>query len=148
MWPLVIASLTSALLSFGSAWQIQSWRHDAEEKHRVEQEAAQALSAQRDLRALENRRYTAAASAQVAAAARDTELRRDAAGSRDALVGLSHATDQALREAGASHAACTERAATLGELLAASTKEYRDLGEKASRHVSDIKTLTDTWPKE
>jgi len=148
MNPLILSALIAAVLSAGSAWQIQSWRYDAKEKHRVEEESAQALAAQRDLRALENRRHTVAAAAQDAAVGRAVDLRRAADGSRAALISLHDAAATALREADASHTACTVRAAALSGLLIDSATKYRDLGEKASRHVSDIKTLIDAWPKE
>ena len=140
----LVSALVSSVLAFGGAWKIQSWRADAKEKARVEQ----ILVEQRELRVLENRRNSAAASAQAAAVGRGIDLRRAADGSRVAIVGLHDAAAAALREADASHATCTQRAATLSGLLADSTKEYRDLGEKASRHVSDIQTLIDAWPKE
>ncbi|MDP2323519.1 MAG: hypothetical protein Q8N51_05760 [Gammaproteobacteria bacterium] len=148
MNPLILSALIAAALSAGSAYQIQEWRYGAKEKARVEQESAQALAAQRDLRALENRRYAVAASAQVAAVGRDISLRRDADGSRAALISLSNAAEQALREAGTSHDACTVRATAISELLTVCAARHRELGEKASRHVSDIQTLTDAWPRE
>jgi len=148
MNPLIIAALISASAAGFVAWQVQSWRYDAKEKHRVEEQAAHDIAAQRELRALENRRQTAAAAAQAAAVGRGIDLRRAADGSRLALVGLSHAADQALREASASHDACIVRVTTASELLTQCAAEYRGLGEKASRHVSDIQTLTDTWPRE
>lgn len=144
MNPLILSALISAVLASSSAWKIQSWRYAAKEKARVEQ----VLVEQRELRVLENRRYSAAAAAQDAAVGRAVDLRRAADGSRAALISLHDAAATALREADASHAACTVRAATLSGLLADSTKEYRDLGEKASRHVSDIQTMIDAWPGE
>lgn len=34
----IIAAAIAALLAFGSAWKVQSWRFDAREKERLEQE--------------------------------------------------------------------------------------------------------------
>lgn len=144
MNPLILSALISAVLASSSAWKIQSWRYAAKEKARVEQ----ILVEQRELRVLENRRYSAAAAAQDAAVGRSIDLRRAADGSRAALISLHDAAATALREADASHTACTQRAAALSGLLIDSATKYRDLGEKASRHVSDIKTLIDAWPKE
>lgn len=148
MNPLALAALISAVLSAGSAWQIQSWRFDAKEKHRVEQESAQALAAQRELRLLEARRTAAVVAAQNAAAGRLSGLRRDADGARIALVSLSDAAAQALREARASHDACLVRADALGDVLAQCGVRHQALAETCDRHVSDIKTLIDAWPKE
>ena len=140
-----VAVLMGAFAAGGTtAWKVQNWRADAKEKEHVEQ----VLIAEKELRALDTRRASVAAAAQNAAVGRGIDLRRAADGSRAALLGLSDATATALREADANHNACLVRATTLSELLTASTKEYRDLGEKASRHVSDIQTLIDAWPKE
>lgn len=139
----LIAAAISAVIAFGSAWQIQSRRADSKEKERVEQ----ALREKEDLRILENRRNSVAVSERDAATRRDAELRAAADGSRAALVGLSHAAEQALREAGSSHSACIARTATATRLLNQCGAAYQDLGERADRHVSDLKTLIGVWPK-
>lgn len=143
MSPQLIIAAIIAALGFGSAWQIQSWRFDAREKDRAEQILVnQRAAAASDIRRLDN-----IIGAQNRATARMAVLRRDADGSRSALIGLSNAADSALRSAQDSHAACTERAITLAYLLRASAAEYRALGEIADRHASDVKTLTEAWPR-
>lgn len=139
---LIIAALIAAA-GFGSAWQIQSWRADAKEKDRVEQE----LVDQRNAATTAIRRTEAVIQAQSAATVRDGVLRRDAAGARDALVGLSLATEQALRDAATTHAACTERARALGVVLGTVAAAGGEVSAKADRHASDAKTLTDAWPR-
>jgi hypothetical protein len=146
--PLILSALIAAVLSAGSAYQVQEWRYGAKEKTRVEQESAQALAAQRELRLLESRRTSAVVASQNAAAGRMSGLRRDADGVRAALVSLSDATAQALREARTSHDACIVRADALGDVLAQCGVRHQALAETCDRHVSDIKTLIDAWPKE
>lgn len=143
---LVIATAVTAAVaatSFGSAWQIQSWRYAAKEAQHEKQKLADVQqSAAATIRRADN-----IIAAQDAAKNRDSALRVDVAGARNALVGLHDAAADALRAAGASQAACLERAATLSELHQASARKYVELGEKADRHASDIQTLIEAWPK-
>jgi chromosome segregation ATPase len=139
----LIAALLVTAMGFGAGWKVQQWRFDAQEAERAKRELVAIQSAaEADLR-----RQAAIASAQDAAVRRERQLRNDAAGSRDALVGLSHAADAALRAAEASHGACLNRATALSDVLETVSTERRELSEKADRHVSDIQTLTDAWPK-
>lgn len=39
IWTYVATALVAAALSFGGAWKVQNWRHDAMEKERIENEA-------------------------------------------------------------------------------------------------------------
>ena len=126
MNPCLIVALAIAAGSFGSAWQIQSWRYDAKEKARVEQQ-------------LEDVRQSAARNIRF----RDVEI--DAQNQAETRARTS--TDAALRAAGASKEACLIRAATLGELFEESAAEYTELAEKAGRHVNDIQKLTGSWPE-
>lgn len=143
MNPQIIIAAVIAVGGFGSAWKLQDWRYGAKETERAEQELAnQRLSAAQALR-----QSQAAFEAQNLSTARAVGLRRDADGVRAALVGLSHATDAAMRAAAVTHEACVERAATLGELFNASAKEYSDVAEKAGRHANDIQTLVAAWPE-
>lgn len=139
---LIIAALIAAA-GFGSAWQIQSWRADAKENERAQQQ----LVDQRQSAATAIRRADNVITATNAATVRDAGLRRDADGARGALVGLSDAADSALRASGASLDACLVRAATFSELLGTVAAEGGDLAQKADRHANDAKTLMDAWPK-
>lgn len=139
----LIAALLVTAMGFGAGWKVQQWRFDAQEAERAKRElVAIKNSAEADLR-----RQAAVASAQDGAVRRERQLRDDAAGSRNALVGLSDAADAALRAAEASHATCLNRAVALGAVLETIATERRELSEKADRHVLDIQTLTDAWPK-
>jgi hypothetical protein len=139
----IISSIISVALSFSAAWRLQDWRYKSQEKDRVEQQ----LEDQRLATKAITRRDTAVIEAQNQSAIRERGLRLDAAGSRDALVGLSDAIDSALRDAAASQAACSQRAASLGDVLKASSNSYQGLAEICDRHASDVKTLSDAWPK-
>lgn len=142
MSPQIIAAALIAAVGFGSAWQIQSWRMDAREKERAEQELVdQQLSAKAAIR-----RQEKVIEAVNASNVREVTLRRDAAGSRAALVGLSHAAEQALRDAATSHSACINRATAIRVVLDQCGAAYQELGTVADRHANDAKTLMDAWP--
>ncbi len=80
------------------------------------------------------------------AAQREQKNRRDAAASRAALLGLSHAADEALRAAADSHQACLAGAIASADVLKQCGSEYRGLAETCDRHVNDLKTLSNSWP--
>lgn len=139
---LIIAALI-AVAGFGTAWKVQDWRYNAKEKERAEQQ----LEAQRMVAAASRRQREDVIAAQNEAQVRANRLRMDAAGSRAALIGLSNATEQAMRDAALSHAACTERAHTIGVVLNQCAGAYQELGAVADRHASDVQTLIGAWPK-
>ena len=128
---------------FGAAWKIQNGIAAEKENEYVQQ----TLRATQDAAATAIRRADNVIIAQSEAALRERRLRADAASSRDALVGLSHATEQALRDAVTSHATCLERAAAIADVQQQSTERYRSLGETCDRHVNDIKMMQEAWPK-
>ena len=132
-----------AVTSFGSAWKIQDWRMGAKEKEYVEQ----ALVDQRAEATNAIRRTETVIKAQSEGATRSAGLRRDAAGARTAIVSLSDAAEQALREAATSHNTCLDRATTLDQLLGTMATAGGELAEKAGRHVNDLQTLEAAWPK-
>lgn len=85
--------------------------------------------------------------AQNDAQKREIELRNVAAAARNESVGLRKAADN-LRDqlAGASAAAAIDRAAAIADVLAACGREHQELAERCDRHVSDIRTLIQSWP--
>lgn len=139
----LIAALLSAAVSFGAAWQIQNWRMDAHEKQAI----AAAIVEQQAAHAEQQARTDAVISAQNDARKREVVLRADAGHARDALAGLRQSTADAMQAAGSTLNACLVVTSTAGELLNTSAGKYRDLAEDADRHVSDLKTLTDAWPR-
>jgi hypothetical protein len=86
--------------------------------------------------------------AQNDARKREIFLRAAADGARGELDGLRIEIDAARDQlAGASKNAAVERAIAVGAVLQDCSRRYTGLAEKADRHVSDIRTLTDSWPK-
>ena len=147
MNPQLVIRLVIAAAIFGSAWTIQDWRYGAKEADRDRQTHENTLESERLARRAESGNSTRTIKALNAANKRADALRANAAGSRDALVRLSDAADEALRTAGRSLDACLDAATTSSQLLVAVSTERRELAEAADRHVSDIQTLTDAWPK-
>ena len=143
---LIIAAVI-AVASFGggfaSAWKIQNGIAAEKENEYVQQ----TLRATQESAATAIRRADNVIAAQSAAALRERRLRADAASSRDALVGLSHAADEALSRAQATHAACLNTASAQSVVLNQCANEYRSVAEDADRAISDRQTLIDSWPK-
>ena len=86
--------------------------------------------------------------AQNDARKREITLRADADGARGELDGLRIEIDAARDQlATASRDAAAQRAVAVGAVLQDCSRRYSGLAEKADRHVNDIRTLTDSWPK-
>lgn len=143
---LIVTTLASAVLAgvsgFGIAWKLQG----ANITELKEDYAQQLLVNERANAATAIRRVDQVMAAQNAANVRADSLRADANSSRAALIGLSNATERALSNAAASHNACLVTATANSELLNLCSSRYRELGETSDRHVSDLKTLTESWP--
>ena len=138
----IIAALIAAA-GFGTAWKIQDWRMDAKEKEHVEQ----ILDAERRAAAQSLRNQDTVIDAQSEAARRSVTLRRDAAGSRDALVGLSRAAEAALRDAAASKDACIDSASKLKVVFLECSRNYEEVARDADNWENDARTLADAWPR-
>ena len=67
--------------------------------------------------------------------------RAESVGLRDDAAGLRHQLDQLSRDA------AIERATAIGGVLAQCGERYQVLAQRCDRHVSDLRTLTDAWPK-
>lgn len=150
MNPLLISAAVAGAIGFGGAWQIQSWRMDANEKQAIEISAAQ----ERALHARQQENSDRVLTASNDARARETVLRSELDDARRAS-GRLRSTSASLRsELSASTAnACFEPNAPSGELLdlysaivAEQADEATELAGQADRHASDIQTLTGAWP--
>ena len=137
---ILTAAITAA---FGSGWQINQWRHDANEKQAIEAAAV----AQRELYALEQKRSNGVISAQNVARTREIVLRRDADSARSSIDGLREQSARAVQSARASHDACLVASSTATELLNQCGKRYSELGATADRWVSEVILLQDSWPR-
>lgn len=136
----IYLAIAAAMFSTGlgtGVW-IQGLVNDSKEKKRVEKEFVQAKVDA----AIAVRRTDNVIIAQNESVALEGALRRSVAANRDALIRLSDASKAALEAAGATHAACLDRAAALSEVFGQCSKEYVGLGEKADRHTIDIRALT------
>lgn len=128
---------------FGAAWKLQNGIAAEKENEYVQQ----TLRATQDAAATAIRRADNVIIAQSEAALRERRLRADAASSRDAVGRLSHAADEALSRAQATHAACLVTASAQSVVLNQCANEYRSVAEDADRAISDRQTLIDSWPK-
>jgi len=139
----LISAIVAAAIGFGTAWQIQSWRMDANENHRITQQA----EAERELYALEQKRSAQVVAAANAARLRERKLRLDAAAAVAAADSLRSALTRNVQAARDDPGSCPDRTATASELLVECSQEYTTLAGRCSRHVSDIETLIGAWPK-
>ena len=143
---LMIKLAISAFLYAGglaTGWYIQDYFITKKENEDAKQKlAAIQLAAAATIRNLDN-----VITAQNNAAARERKLRADASGSRDALISLSAAAEDALRTAETSHAACNIIANTQSQLFRSCSTEYQRVAEDADRAISERQTILDAWPK-
>ena len=125
------------------AWQLQEMRYGNIEKERVQAQ----LVAEREFAQNESKRQQNTVDALNTARTREAGLRADASAARDATNRLHNATDAAIARAKTSNEACLISATSLGDVFQRCSNEYRKLGEISDRHVSDIQTLNESWPK-
>lgn len=138
------SAVISAALAFGSAWKIQSWRMDAQEKQRAEQIIETQKLVFRKYEVDQERVHTA----QNTAVLRQRDLLNVLNAARDELDGLRRTSDEANRRiAAASADALRQYATTANAVLAECTRAYLGVAEKAQGHANDVGTLTEAWPK-
>lgn len=148
----VIELIAVVLLLGGFAWGTHWW-NDRQQQigyDRAQAEyAAKALLAEQKARATETELRKQLEDAQNAATQREQVIRSTAAAAsaasvslRDTLTtirnGVPTATVEALRNA----------TVALTDVFGDCQAKYRGLAEKADRHASDVKTLSDAWPIE
>jgi hypothetical protein len=107
-----------------------------------------ALTAETAARIKEQSLMTQLAEAQNAATERETKLRADYAAAHATALGLRN-TLADLRNGlpTASVAACRQTSATALDVFGECTATVERLAAAADGHASDVKTLTDAWPK-
>ena len=146
---LLVALLAAALFAGVQTLQLASARGDVAQAEReasrlrdaiavANTEAAnkaaalqsQVLKAQNDAK----KREATMRAAFDAAVSESDGLRGDVAALRDQLAGAS-------ADAGA------ERALALGSVLAKCAAEHQKLAQRCDRHVDDLRTLTEAWPR-
>ena len=139
---LISAALAFAL-GFGAAYKIQGVRIELADKQRSEI----ALEAERLVSRLESQRSAQNIAAQNNRALRESRLRADADAARGAAVSLRSALDAAVQTARADPVACADTALAISRLQLECSAAYGDLAATADRHVSDLQTLIDAWPR-
>ena len=139
----LITATIAAALGFGAAW---TWQGRAIDTLKLEV-ADDRIQQQRAARAALERATLQVVSAQNEAVVRAGLLRQSADAARRESDGLRESIATAMRAATANLDACTVTTHTLGGLLDQCGREYQELGAKADRHVSDVKTLMGAWPR-
>ncbi len=139
----LISAAVALACGFGAAWQIRGAQITQLELDYANTRIAQ----QKTARATIERTTTTLIKAQNNASTRAIEQRRTAALADTEHQRLLNAIADALRDTHTTLDACTERATAIGGLLAECSSSYKELGTKADRHVSDLKTLSEAWPK-
>jgi hypothetical protein len=132
----VVGLVLGLALSFGSAWQIQSWRYAAAESARLEQVISDNLIAAKKF----DLQLTTTIEAQNHANERLVIIKKDADSAKSQLGSLRVASNIALQAAGQSIATTATAAATFSELFNICSARYQILGEEADGHVSDLRT--------
>jgi len=131
------------MAGFGLAWRLQTATINQMELDN----ANQRISLQRAARATIERQQTAVVTAQNAAAKRRRAINAVRRDGDAALVGLRDATAAAMRAASESLDACNRVVATHGTILAECSGTLQKVAGDADQCISDIQTLTETYPK-
>ena len=143
----------AAALALGAliTWFVQGVRYDT---LRRDYAAYRANAQQAQLDAVQAARLAEKKNTQRLQEALDGAERREAKNLADAAAARRAAGS--LREQlaaiksglpGVSADACRVRASAVSDVLGDSVEAYRDLAEQADRLVSDLRTLSDGWPK-
>lgn len=144
----VLIMLAGAAIAFGGGWAVNGWRL-GERIQRIHVDHARAeLSAALDAGIRTAELAKQVEDARNEATKREIDNRRAADGARNANERLRDELAELRRSLpDLSTDAVRERADTLAELFAECTARYSGLAEKADRHASDVRTLSDASPK-
>lgn len=127
---------------FGTAWQ---WRAITIANIQLEHKDER-IASQRAARVQAERRVATQRAAELQAQSRMERLAVVVDSNRTELERLHDVSDAARRAAASSLEACTAHAATQGGLLDHCAARLVDVSAAADGHVSDIKTLNESWP--
>jgi predicted nucleic acid-binding Zn-ribbon protein len=137
----------AAIGLFGAGWAVNGWRINSEfsdYKMAAEMASKAAIEQARETEHKWNEKLN---QERDNAAKREQAIRADLSNARSTIGGLRNemsATSRRISEAPSS--SCPDAAATIGELLTQCSEQYLDMAEKAQRHISDVKTLIESWP--
>ena len=132
-----------AVSAFSSAWYVQSLRWE-ENVSLIEAEHKEELASIKDLADTQFKKMSKNhVLALQKAVTKQATLSRDAVASRDALIRLSDASEDAILASRASAEACYAAADTFRVVFNDCAKEYEQMGKEAQGHVIDKQTLID-----
>lgn len=143
----LIGAAVIAIASFGAAWTYQGNRYEAKLAEREAAQATALAEANADALAKTVALQKAKDEAERKHQSRLADMRRDLAGNRVALVGLSHAADQALRAAHDSHSACIADANTLTIVFGKCSTRLQDVAADADGLSAEVSLLREAWPE-
>jgi len=144
----VILAAAVGLASATGAWLYQENRYEAILAERTAEYSTALAAANANALAQTVSLQKAKDEAERKAQIRITAIRRDAAASQSALVGLSEAADTALRSASHSHSACLADANALTVVLGKCSAELHDMAADADGWHNEALTLREAWPSE
>lgn len=138
------AAIASGLAGFALAWQLQAG-NISEIKLGA---ANERIAIQRAARQTLERVTGQIATAQVAARKRDVRVRVDSDRAGNAGNGLRLSSTAAVRTVADDPDACNSIIAAYDTILAEGSGFIREVAASADQCLSDVQTLTDSWPKE
>ena len=138
-----ISAAIAGAAGFWLAWQLQAGNITQLKLEHANERITQGRAA----RVVADRQQNTIIAAQNAAAGRAVAMRRDDAGLRTVVDGLRDDLDVTRRAAGTVIDACNRHAATVSQLLVESATVNRELAQAADGHASDVRTLSEAWPK-
>ena len=139
---LILSAITAAA-GFGLAWNLQAHQITKMELTHANERIATARAS----RAALERTTGAVIKAQNDAQARVAVIKRNADSLRANADGLRDDLDTTMRAAATSIDACNRYSAAVSRLFVESVEASRSLAQACDGHVSDIRTLTEAWPK-
>lgn len=147
----LLEALAFAALIAGIAFGVHrflSHEQDIGYQRAVTEYQAKQLAAEQAARAREQALQNQLKEAQDAAATREKTI-QDAASAASVAAGSLRDTLANIRNRLPATAvdACRKTADTLAAVLGQCQDRYRDLAQRADGHASDVKTLTDSWPR-
>lgn len=133
-----------ALSTFSSAWYVQGlrWKENVAEIEAEHREELVSIKQLADYQFKEMSKNHVLALQK--AVTKQATLSRDAVATRDTLVRLSSASEDAIRAARTSTEACYAAADTFRIVFNDCAKEYEQMGKEAQGHVIDKQTLIDS----
>lgn len=140
----VIIILISSAMGFAGAWKLQeiSYKNDIsviKKEHQEELQKIKDVATEQLDEMVKNHAY-----ALQNAVKRHAQLSRDVLGTRDALVRLSTASEEAIRTSRASTSACHAAVDTFRIVFDDCGKRYEQVGRDAQGHVIDKQSLIES----